>query len=57
MSATERRAELCVLLALGLIRLRQRQTAWPAPDSGDIRLHYPGAACRHATPTQQEEDA
>jgi hypothetical protein len=57
MSATERRAEVCGLLALGLIRLHQRENRQPAKDSGDIRLHYPGGACRHATSTQQEETA
>jgi len=55
MSVGERRAELCGLLALGLIRLYQRQTGQPVGDGGDIRLHYPGGACRHATSNQQED--
>lgn len=57
MSAAERRAELCGLLALGLIRLRQRENRQPSDQKGELCLHYPGGACRHATSTQQEETA
>ena len=34
MTPTERRAELCSLLALGLVRLRQRDQVQPSDDLG-----------------------
>lgn len=49
MTAAERRAELCGLLALGLVRLMQRARGEPSDDAGEIRLHYPSDRCRHAT--------
>jgi hypothetical protein len=49
MTPAERRAELCALLALGLVRLRQRERGEVSDESGDFRLHYPGTRCRHAT--------
>ena len=49
MTAAERRAELCGLLALGLVRLVQREQGEPSDDIGEIRLHYPADRCRHAT--------
>ena len=36
MTPTERRAELCGLLALGLIRLRLRERSEPSDDTGEI---------------------
>ena len=56
MTAAERRAELCALLALGLVRLRLREAGKPSAETGDIRLHYPHDQCRHAT-TQNRSDA
>lgn len=55
MTAAERRAELCGLLALGLVRLMQRERGKPSDDAGEIRLHYPTDQCRHATrkPTEK----
>ncbi len=36
MTAAERRAELCGLLALGLVRLMQRERGKPSDDTGEI---------------------
>lgn len=54
MSPAERRAELCRLLALGLVRLRLREHGKDPENIGEIRLHSPAKQCRHATPTQEE---
>jgi len=53
MTPAERRAELCGLLAPGLIRLLLRERGEPSDDTGEIRLHSPASACRHATPTHR----
>ena len=55
MTPAERRAELCGLLALGLVRLMQRERGEPSDDTGEIRLHYQADQCRHATrkPTEK----
>ena len=39
MSPTERRGELCVLLARGLIRLRMRDQAELSGNIGEFQLH------------------
>ncbi len=39
MSPPERRAELCTLLARGLIRLRMRQDSELSGNTGEFRLH------------------
>ena len=54
MTAAERRAELCALLALGLVRLMQRAQGEYSDATGEIRLHYPADRCRHATPNPTE---
>ena len=54
MTAAERRAELCGLLALGLVRLMRRERSERFEDAGEIRLHYPADRCRHATPNPTE---
>ena len=41
MSPTARRAELCAILALGLIRLRMRDTMQHSDDTGESSLHFP----------------
>ncbi|HBG96008.1 MAG TPA: hypothetical protein DDY14_12025 [Chromatiaceae bacterium] len=53
MTAAERCAELCGLLALGLVRLRMRERGEPSDDTGEICLHSRASACRHATPTHR----
>lgn len=54
MTAAERRTELCGLLALGLVRLMQRERGEPSDDTGEIRLHYSADRCRHATQNPTE---
>ena len=44
----------CGLLALGLVRLMQRELSEPSDKTGEIRLHYPADRCRHATPNPTE---
>jgi len=41
MTPAERRAELCGLLALGLVRLRMRDGAEVSDNTGERCLHYP----------------
>ena len=53
MSPAERRTELCSLLALGLVRLRQRDRAQHSANIGEICLHYPHDQSVHATPTHR----
>ena len=53
MTSTERHAELCQLLARGVIRLRQREGGHPVEDYGESCLHLPADRCRHATPTHR----
>ena len=53
MTPAERRAELCGLLALGLVRLRMRETGGVSEDPGESCLHYPADRSVHATPTHR----
>lgn len=55
MTAAERRSELCGLLALGLVRVKQREHCEHSHDTGEIRLHSRADRCRHATPTREEK--
>ncbi|PQO24011.1 hypothetical protein C2I36_05290 [Rhodobacteraceae bacterium WD3A24] len=55
MTPAERRAELCGLLAIGLVRLRYRGNAQPSADTGESSLHSPAEQSVHATPTQEED--
>jgi len=50
MSPKERLAEVCDLLALGLIRLRLRQSSDLSAESGESSLHNSGARSGHANP-------
>lgn len=54
MSAAERRAELCHLLAVGLVRLRQRDIAQISDANGESSLHNSAGQSIHATPTNKE---
>ena len=54
LTPAERRAELCGLLALGLVRLMLRERGEPSDETGESLLHSPADRCRHATPTQEE---
>jgi hypothetical protein len=55
MTPAQRRAELCGLLALGLIRLqmRMRERGEVSDKTGESCLHYPPEECLHATPTHR----
>ncbi len=51
MSPAERRAELCAILALGLIRLRLREHGQLSEHTGESSLHFRAneSGSRHAT--------
>lgn len=53
MTPAERRADLCGLLALGLVRLRMRERKEVSDDNEESCLHYPADEWRHATPTHR----
>lgn len=53
MSPMERRAELCRLLAQGLIRLLARQSSTLSADTGESSLHSARHRSGHATPTHR----
>lgn len=50
MHPLERRAELCGLLALGLVRLKMRCNLDVSEANGESSLHYPPDQSVHATP-------
>lgn len=54
MTPAERRAEICCLLALGLIRLRQRDTVQLSDGCGESSLHNSADQSIHATRIQKE---
>lgn len=49
MAPAERRAELCRILALGLVRLMQRQSSELSDRTGESSLHFPPDQSGHAT--------
>lgn len=53
MTPLERRAALCAILALGLVRLRQRELAQHAARTGEFPLHYPPEQSGSADPTHR----
>ena len=53
MSAAERRAELCGLLALGLVRLLGKDGREVSDNTRERCLHYPEDQCRHVPPTHR----
>lgn len=55
MNAQERRAELCSLLALGLVRLHKRNFTKPSENIGESSLHFLADRSVHATPTRKED--
>lgn len=57
MTPAERRAELCRILALGLLRLRVGERDQRSSEIGESSLHNPPDRSGHATPTQEETDA
>ena len=54
MTATERRAQLCSLLALDLIRMRMNENGNPYEKSGELSLHSSPDLSVHATPSEKE---
>ena len=59
MTPKERLAEACDLLALGLIRLRARQSSELSPDLGESSLHIPPAperSCKTSTTESRMTD-
>ena len=55
MSPMERRAELCGLLALGLVRLHMRDRDDPSHQIGESSLQLPADQSGHATPTRRSD--
>lgn len=53
MTPTERRADLCRILALGLIRLKMRDAAQLSAEHGEFLLHNSPNQRAHATPTHR----
>jgi hypothetical protein len=53
MTPAQRRAELCGLIALGLLRMRARaaEFAQRSEPNGESCLHYPQNQCLHANQT------
>jgi hypothetical protein len=49
MTPAERRTELCRILALGLVRLLQRQSSELSDRTGESSLHFPADQSGHAT--------
>ena len=49
MPPAERRAEMCRILALGLVRLLQRQSTELSDRTGESSLHFPPDHSGHAT--------
>ena len=54
MTAADRRAELCGLLALGLVRLQQRIRPQPYADKGESCLHSPPDSFQHVAAKRRE---
>ena len=55
MTPTQRRTELCGLLALGLIRLRMHERGEVSDQTGESCLPCPPDQCLHATPTHRRD--
>ncbi|RDD64195.1 hypothetical protein DU478_21520 [Thalassococcus profundi] len=53
MTPSERRADLCRILALGLVRLRMRDAAQLSAEHGEFPLHNSADQSAHATPTNR----
>ena len=53
MTPAERRAELCRILAVGLIRLHLGDAAQVSAETGEFPLHNSADQSAHATPTER----
>lgn len=54
MTPSERRAALCKILALGLVRLHIRNAGQVSEEGGDFPLHNPADRSGHATSKPKE---
>ena len=54
MTAAERRAQLCNLLALGLIRVKMNENGNLLEKKGELSLHSSPDLSVHATPSERE---
>ena len=54
MTSTERRSEVCAILARGLLRLRARRWDAVSGRTGDLSLPIPPDQSGHATPATPE---
>ena len=54
LSAEERQNELCTILALGLLRLKNRQSSELFEEQRDSSLHNPPHTSGHATHDRRE---
>lgn len=53
MPPLERRAALCAILALGMVRLRMKRSSKVSANIGDSSLHSPTSRSGHATATDR----
>ncbi|PWE30615.1 hypothetical protein DDZ14_14980 [Maritimibacter sp. 55A14] len=53
LTPAERRRELCAILALGVIRLRARQSSDLSHGTRESSLHFPSGRSGHATGTSR----
>ena len=53
MKPAERRAELCAILGLGIVRLHLRKQRQPSPENGDFPLHFTPEQSGSAPPTRR----
>jgi len=53
MKPAERRAELCAILGLGIVRLQLRNQRQPSPENGDFPLHFTPEQSGSAPPTRR----
>lgn len=53
MKPAERRAELCAILGLGIVRLHLRNQWQLSPESGDFPLHFTPEQSGSAPPTRR----
>ena len=53
MKPAERRAELCAILGLGIVRLHLRNNPSLSPESGDFPLHFTPEQSGSAPPTRR----
>ncbi len=55
MTPAERIADICKILARGLIRLKARQSSRVSDERAESCLHFPPDQSGHATPTHRRD--